>query len=140
VTDPYKILINNNEEIMKKGFKEIEERELHQKIEKLVPEDSKAAKDVSDLSIFIRKTDANFNKANYLRTEDEKKQFIQDIKAATQFDSVVKQEHIVKKMIDNGYFEFLLPHALSSGNFDEYKNIEIVGIGYYDDNAELFSQ
>lgn len=125
---------------MKKSFKEIEERELQQKIEKLIPEDLKTAKDVSDLSIFIRKTNANFNKANYLRTQEEKKEFIKSIKAITQFDSIAEQKHVVKKMIDNGYPEFLLPYALSSENFDEYKNVEIVGIGYYDDNAELFLQ
>jgi|GEM_PF-2755904 len=124
---------------MKKGFREIEEKDFQMKIEKLIPEDLKIAKDISDTSISIRKINASFNKANYLRTEVEKKQFINDVKEIDQFCSISGQKDLVKKMIDNGYLEFLLPYALSSENFEEYKNIEIVGIGYYDDNAELFS-
>ena len=42
-------------------------------------------------------------------------------------------------MINNNYLEFLLPYVMEN-EIDIYENIEILGVGFYEDNQDIFSQ
>lgn len=116
-----------------KTFANIKESELVSKINKVV-DDLPLASSLTTFSQDIRQWNNAINKPNYRRDENEKKDFIQKVKLHNDYPLVTSNKSILEKLIQNDYFEFLLPYALSNNDMTEYTNIELIGVGFYEDN------
>ena len=124
---------------MKNSFFKVEKQKFQEKFNKLSDFDEQQLQELSKIALEMYKINNTNGKANFLKSREEKEQFIKNIKNIENFNTLIGQPEVIKKLIGNGYFEFLLPYALSSEDFGEYKNMEILGVGYYDDNLDLLS-
>ena len=121
-----------------KTFANIKEDELVLKINKIV-DNLTMATSLTKFSQDIREFDNEINKPNYLKNETEKKDFINKIKSHNEYSTVINSKDVLVKLIHNDYFEFLLPYALSNNDMAEYKNIELTGLGFYEENEDIIS-
>ena len=76
-------------------------------------------------------------KHSFFRTKEEKGEFIQKIKRIDTYDDVVKDKSLLKKVLDCHYMEFLLPYIISFKDINGFSNVEILGVGFFEDNKEI---
>jgi len=119
-----------------KTFADINKRDFASQVETIL-HNSKLTDSFSKFSQDIREFNKITNKPNFLKTEDEKKEFIQKVKSHDDYQVVVADKDILKTLIQNNYFEFILPYALSHNDMKEYENIELIGLGFYEDNQDV---
>jgi len=75
----------------------------------------------------------------YIIEEKKKKEFLNKIKTTEEFNIIKENPGITKKLVNNDFFEFLLPYVMLH-NIDEYKNVELIGLGFYESNQEILSR
>lgn len=121
---------------MSKMFREMDEKTFVSRIENIVYDHDLAVK-FSKFSHDIIKNNQEVGKPNFLRLKEEKEAFIDKIKHIDTYDEVVKDKGLLKKMIDNNYLEFLLPYIISFKDVTDFDNVEIIGIGFFEDNTEI---
>lgn len=122
-----------------KTFANIKETELVSKINKIV-DDIKVATSLTKFSQDIREFNNEIKKPNYLRSNEDKESFINKVKSHNEYTAVTSDKDILVKLIQNDYFEFLLPYALSGNDMVEYTNIELTGLGFYEENKDIISE
>lgn len=122
-----------------KTFSNIKESLLVSKISQIV-EDTTDAAFLAKFSQDLRKFNNEIKKPNYLRSKEEKEDFIQKIKSHNEYENVIANKDVLVTLIQNNYFEFLLPYALSGNNMEDYKNIELTGLGFYEYNKDIISE
>jgi hypothetical protein len=121
-----------------KTFSNIKESLLVSKISQIVENPTDAAF-LAKFSQDLRKFNNEIKKPNYLRSKEEKESFIQKIKLHNEYKNVTANKDVLVTLIQNDYFEFLLPYALSGNNMEDYKNIELTGLGFYEYNQDFIS-
>ena len=112
-----------------KTFENIEESGHVSKINKVV-DNLPLARSLTTFSQDIRQWNNEINKPNYRRDEGEKKDFIPKVKLHNEYPVATSDKSMLENLIQNCYFEFLLPYALSNNDMTEYTNIELMGLGF----------
>jgi hypothetical protein len=122
-----------------KTFADISENDFISKIEKIT-HDHKLAVSFAEFSQDIRKLDQENAKPNFLKTKEEKKDFINKVQSHSEFNVIKENTVILKELINNDFFEFLLPYVIAEQDIDGYKNIELIGLGFYETNQDILSE
>jgi len=122
-----------------KTFADISENDFISKIEKIT-HDHKLAVSFAEFSQDIRKLDQENDKPNFLKTKEEKKDFINKVQSHSEFNVIKENTVILKELINNDFFEFLLPYVIAEQDIDGYKNIELIGLGFYETNQDILSE
>ena len=122
-----------------KTFTDISENDFISKIEKIT-HDHKLAVSLAGFSQDIRKLDQENDKPNFLKTKEEKKDFLNKVQSHSEFNVIKENAVILKELINNDFFEFLLPYVIAEQDIDGYKNIELIGLGFYETNQDILSE
>lgn len=122
-----------------KTFADISKGDFISKIDKIV-HDEKLSASLAEFSQKIRAFNQENSKPNFLKSLGEKKEFLDKIKATEEFNIIKDKPDIAKELVNNDFFEFLLPYVMVTHNIDEYKNIELIGLGFYESNQEILSE
>ncbi len=114
--------------------------DLIAKIDKII-NNEKLAASFAEFSVKIRAFNKENTKPNFLKSTEEKKEFLSKIKATEEFQLIKDNPDIVRELVNNVFLEFLLPYILVTHNkIDEYKNFELIGIGFYESNKDILSE
>jgi hypothetical protein len=126
---------------MKTLFKNsIDEKNNILEIDKIILDYDKSKK-IFDFFKDLKKLDDISGKANFLKTKNEKQDFIKEVKNLDNYNEIAKDKFLLENMISNNYLEFLLPYFIEDFDLfssnDTYKNVEIIGIGFYENNLDI---
>jgi hypothetical protein len=122
-----------------KTFADISKGDFISKIDKIV-HDEKLSASLAEFSEKIRAFNQENSKPNFLKSPEEKKDFLNKIKTTEEFNIIKENPDIAKELVNNDFFEFLLPYVMVTHNIDEYKNVELIGLGFYESNQEILSE
>lgn len=122
-----------------KTFADISKGDFISKIDKIV-HDEKLSASLAEFSQKIRALNQENSKPNFLKSPEEKKEFLNKIKITEEFNIIKENPGIAKELVNNDFFEFLLPYVMVTHNIDEYKNVELIGLGFYESNQEILSE
>jgi len=120
-------------------FADISKGDFISKIDKIV-HDEKLSASLAEFSEKIRAFNQENSKPNFLKSPEEKKDFLNKIKTTEEFNIIKENPDIAKELVNNDFFEFLLPYVMVTHNIDEYKNVELIGLGFYESNQEILSE
>lgn len=124
---------------MKTLFKNsIDKKSSILEIDKIIENPEKSNKLFSFLKN-IKEMDEKSGKANFFKKKEEKISFVEEIKKLDNYEEIAKDKDLLQKMIHNNYLELLLPYVIEN-SIDTYESIEILGIGFYENNQDIFEQ
>jgi len=119
-----------------KTFADISKNDFISKIDKII-NDEKLSVSLAEFSQKIRAFNQENSKPNFLKSREEKKEFLNKIKATEEFNLIKDKPEIAKELVDKNFFEFLLPYVMVTYNINDYKNVELIGLGFYESNQEI---
>jgi hypothetical protein len=122
-----------------KTFADISKGDFISKIDKIV-HDERLSTSLAEFSQKIRAFNQENSKPNFLKSSEEKKEFLNKIKTTEEFNIIKDNPDIAKELVNNDFFEFLLPYVMVTHNIDEYKNVELIGLGFYESNQDILSE
>ena len=108
-----------------KTFADISKSDFISRIDKIV-HNEKLSVSFAEFSQKIRAFNQENSKPNFLKSPEEKKEFLSRIKATEEFNLIKDNPDIIKELVNNDFFEFLLPYVMVTHNIDEYKNVELM--------------
>ena len=117
-------------------FADISEDEFISKINSVVQDEELSVK-FAQFSKEIRSLSEKSGKSNSLKSYKEKKEYLNDIRKLDVYKSTQLEIENFRKLVDMHYVEFFLPYAMGKGNVDNYKNVELTGLGLYEHNEEV---